>query len=79
MLGCGDGCLIERQHIAKVIENVSDWLSYTGGALIKVADLAGSTVISLAIVTLYTNFEDSDSYRSRMESVTECFIGEKEN
>ena len=25
--------------------NVSDWLSYAGGTLIKVADSAGSTVI----------------------------------
>ena len=29
----------------KMIGNVSDWLSYAGGALIKVADSAGSTVI----------------------------------
>ena len=29
----------------KTIGNVSDWLSYAGGALIKVADSAGSTVI----------------------------------
>ena len=29
----------------KVIGNVSDWLSYAGGALIKVADSAGSTVV----------------------------------
>ena len=28
----------------KMIGNVSDWLSYAGGALIKVADSAGSTV-----------------------------------
>ena len=28
----------------KLIGNVSDWLSYAGGALIKVADSAGSTV-----------------------------------
>ena len=28
----------------KMIGSVSDWLSYTGGALIKVADSAGSTV-----------------------------------
>ena len=28
----------------KMIGNVSDWLSYEGGALIKVADSAGSTV-----------------------------------
>ena len=29
----------------KMIGNVSDWLSYAGGALIKVADSAGSTVV----------------------------------
>ena len=29
----------------KMIGNVSDWLSYAGGALIKVADSAVSTVI----------------------------------
>ena len=28
----------------KMIGNVSDWLSYAGGALMKVADSAGSTV-----------------------------------
>ena len=28
----------------KMIGNVSDWLSNAGGALIKVADSAGSTV-----------------------------------
>ena len=28
----------------KMIGNVSDWLSYAGGAFIKVADSAGSTV-----------------------------------
>ena len=28
----------------KMIENVSDWLSYAGGALIKVTDSAGSAV-----------------------------------
>ena len=31
----------------KMIGNVSDWLSYAGGALIKVADSAGSTVFNL--------------------------------
>ena len=31
----------------KMIGNVSDWLSYVGGALIKVADSAGSTVVTL--------------------------------
>ena len=28
----------------KMIGNVSDWLSYAGGALIKVADSADSTI-----------------------------------
>ena len=34
----------------KMIGNVSDWLSYAGGALIKVADSAGSTVNSTFII-----------------------------
>ena len=38
----------------KMIGNVSDWLSYAGGALIKVADSAGSIVhiryMSIALV-----------------------------
>ena len=29
----------------KMIGNVLDWLSFAGGALIKVADSAGSTVL----------------------------------
>ena len=33
----------------KMIGNVSDWLSYAGGALIKVADSAGSTVTAKLI------------------------------
>ena len=36
----------------KMIENVSDWLSYAGGALIKVADSAGSTVLVYEICTI---------------------------
>ena len=35
---------MQRQYIVKIIWNVSDWLSYSGGALIKVPDSAGSTV-----------------------------------
>ena len=31
----------------KMIGNVLDWLSYAGGALIKVADSAGSTVLKI--------------------------------
>ena len=31
----------------KMTGNVSDWLSYAGGALIKVADSAGSTVVCI--------------------------------
>ena len=37
----------------KMIGNVSDWLSYAGGALIKVADSAGSTVHYLEINQFY--------------------------
>ena len=36
----------------KMIGNVSDWLSYAGGALIKVADSAGSTVSNSSTFTL---------------------------
>ena len=36
----------------KMIGNVSDWLSYAGGALIKVADSAGSTVVLKVNLTL---------------------------
>ena len=35
---------MQRYNIVKMIGNVSDWLSYADGALIKVADSAGSTV-----------------------------------
>ena len=35
---------MQRQYIVKTIGKVSDRLSYAGGALIKVADSAGSTV-----------------------------------
>ena len=35
----------------KMIGNVSDWLSYAGGALIKVADSAGSTVLRFFMFT----------------------------
>ena len=35
---------MQRQYIVKITGNVSDWRSYAGGALIKVADSAGSTV-----------------------------------
>ena len=37
---------MQRQYIVKIIWNVSDWLSYAGGALIKVADSAESTVFA---------------------------------
>ena len=36
----------ERQDIVSMIEDVSDWLSYADGALINVADSAGSTVVA---------------------------------
>ena len=37
----------------KMIGNVSDWLSYAGGALIKVADSAGSTVVQKATICCF--------------------------
>ena len=40
----------------KMIGNVSDWLSYAGGALIKVADSAGSTVYQFAATDVFLNF-----------------------
>ena len=41
---------MQRQYIVKTIGNVSDWLSYAGGALIKVADSAGSTVFTVTVL-----------------------------
>ena len=35
---------MQRQYRVKMTGNVSDWLSYADGALIKMADSAGSTV-----------------------------------
>ena len=35
-----------------MIGNVSDWLSYAGGALIKVADSAGSTVKFILLINV---------------------------
>ena len=46
------GCLMQRQYIVKIIGNLSDWLSYAGGALIKVADSAGSTVYGMPMCSL---------------------------
>ena len=40
----------------KMIGNVSDWLSYAGGALIKVADSAESTVAPTLLLHLGLNF-----------------------
>ena len=36
---------MQRQYIVNMLGNVQDCLSYAGGALIKVADSAGSTVL----------------------------------
>ena len=36
---------MQRRYIVHMIGNVSEWLYYAGGALIKVADSAGSTVL----------------------------------
>ena len=43
---------MQRQYIVKTFGNVSDWLFYAAGALIKVADPAGSTVLFSAIIPL---------------------------
>ena len=45
-----------------MIEDVSDWLSYAGGALIKVADSAGSTVQISDQVGLYTMLHSHRGY-----------------
>ena len=37
---------MQRQYIVKIIWNVSDWLSYTGGALIKVA-VSGNNIMHI--------------------------------
>ena len=36
---------MQRQYIVKMIGNVSNWLPNAGGALTKMADSAGSTVV----------------------------------
>ena len=36
---------MQRHYKVIMIGNVSDWLSYASGVLIKVADSAGSTVV----------------------------------
>ena len=41
-----------RENIVKLNGNVLDWLSYAGGALIKVADGAGSTVFFILVKTV---------------------------
>ena len=46
---------MQRQYIVKIIGNVSDWLFYAGGALIKVADSAGSTVYPNITETVLQN------------------------
>ena len=35
---------MQRQYIVIMTGNVSDWLFFAGGALVKLADSAGSTV-----------------------------------
>ena len=42
----------------KMIGNVSDWLSYAGGALLKVADSTGSTVVALSVILSVWEFQD---------------------
>ena len=41
---------MQRQFIVKIVGDVSDWLSYAGGGLMKVADSAGSTGATAAPV-----------------------------
>ena len=36
---------MQRHYIVIMTGNVSDWLFYAGGALIKLAESAGSTVL----------------------------------
>ena len=40
---------MQGQFIVKMTRNVSDWLSYAGGALIKVAVSAVSTVYRMLL------------------------------
>ena len=42
-----------RQYILKMVGNVSDWLFYAGGALIKVADSAGLTVCPAKVLHVF--------------------------
>ena len=56
----------------KMIGNVSDWLSYAGGALIKVADSAGSTVLTFFLYFLIFFREDL----ARFEELSDIFSNE---
>ena len=55
----------------KMIGNVSDWLSYAGGALIKVADSAGSTVISIGNGALFRPLRHTKKLLARDSSCRE--------
>ena len=52
-LACGGGCLMQTIYIVKMVGNVSDWLFYAVGALIKVADLAGLTVCPAKVLHVF--------------------------
>ena len=54
-----------------MIGNVSDWLSYAGGALIKVADSAVSTVVYIVIFFCFQSLLEKrlvpNGYRARKQ------------
>ena len=52
----------------RIIENVSVWLSYAGGALIKVADSAGSTVSVISYNNICSTYFSKDSHHSLGDS-----------
>ena len=53
----------------KMIGNVSDWLSYAGGALIKVADSAGSTVLQM--MSLFVHYMIVYSYFMLQQAIVQ--------
>ena len=71
----------------KMIGNVSDWLSYAGGALIKVADSAGSTVHVVWACFHYYNeiltdtwlFDETHRVQTRQEIKGEVKSSPQEN
>ena len=60
---------MQRYNIVKMIGNVSDWLSYADGALIKVADSAGSTVEHI-LVKIYSIHVIPPSSSGRLQEIS---------